>query len=85
MDSDSGFDSSDDVDEKGQTERVESQLFGCYIFCLYFLEFDCPSQNDQLVAGSVVGPDQLVYLDSYFLRGEGIELCDMHVVFYDLQ
>lgn len=42
------------VDNEAETEGVQGEVAGCYVFCFYLLEFYCTAEDDELVADRVV-------------------------------
>ena len=58
---------------------------GCYGLSFYFIEFDCPGQENKLMTDGVVTAHELVYLQPCFGSNGRVELYQMHIVFYKLE
>ena len=49
-------DTIDDVDKKGETERVECKMPGSDGFSLDFIQLDSSSKEDKLMTGTMISP-----------------------------
>jgi hypothetical protein len=78
-------DALDDIEEESEAEGVEGQVAGSDGLGLDFVEFDCASEEDKLVAGGVVGPKEFEDLEAGFFAEKGVELYEVQVVFDELE
>lgn len=76
-------DAVDDEEEEAEAERVESQVLGCDVFGLYPPEFHRSSEDDQLVAGSIVSPHQ--FGDPRPYLSKGVQLSELQVILQHLE
>jgi hypothetical protein len=81
----SGCEAGEDVEEETETERVEGEMLSSYVFCLDLAQLDRTAQDDQLMAGGVIGFEQFANFDADFIGNEGIELGEMHVILDNFQ
>lgn len=78
-------DTLDDIDQKRKAKGVQGQLLCSYVFGVDFLQLNCTSQNDKLMAAGVICSQKLKYFLSGFDLNERVELCQMHVVLNNLE
>lgn len=73
------------VQQKGQTKGVQSQMPCSDGFTLNFSQLHSQPLHNQLMTLSVVGPDQFMNFNPHLLLSEGIKLPHMHIILNNLQ
>jgi len=78
-------DTIDDVDKKGETERVECKMPGSDGFSLDFIQLDSSSKEDKLMTGTMISPHKFKNFPANFFLNKRIKLHQMHIILNKLQ